>query len=114
EGFNTTILEAACFGVPSIGSDTVGIRDFISSGETGLLFREDDDEALSQALRRLDGDAALRDALGRKAREAVAPYHAGSQADQFLAEAEKSAPSLRGARAEGRPVPVTPKPAEAA
>jgi glycosyltransferase involved in cell wall biosynthesis len=97
EGFNTTILEAAHFGVPSIGSDTVGIRDFIRHGETGLLFPENDDAALARAMGSLDADPALRDELGRKASEAARPYHPGSQADAFMAEAEKAAPGLRAA-----------------
>jgi glycosyltransferase involved in cell wall biosynthesis len=42
EGFNTTLLEAAHFGVPSVAADTVGINDFVRPGETGLLFPEDD------------------------------------------------------------------------
>ena len=95
EGFNTTILEAARFGVPSVGSDTVGIRDFIRHGETGLLFPEGDAAALAEALEALAADPARRDELGRKARDAARPYRAFEVADTFLREVAAVAPALR-------------------
>jgi glycosyltransferase involved in cell wall biosynthesis len=97
EGFNTTVLEAALFGVPAIASDTLGLRDFIRPGETGLLFRENDAEDLARTLKDLDGRPALRDEMGRKARAAAEAYRPEAQADAFLAEAEKSVPALTAA-----------------
>lgn len=85
EGFNTTLLEAAHFGVPAVAADTDGIRDFVRDGDTGLLFAEGDAGALAAALRKLMDDAALRDALGARAQAAAAPYRPARVADAFLA-----------------------------
>jgi glycosyltransferase involved in cell wall biosynthesis len=94
EGFSSTILEAAWFGVPAIASDVQGIRDFVRHGETGLLFPENDAAALAEALQSLSANPALRDELGRKARAAVEPYRPGRVADVFLAGIAECAPGL--------------------
>ncbi len=94
EGFNTTILEAAHFGVPAVASDTQGIRDFVKHGETGLLFKEDDAEGLAEALRALAADPSLRDALGERARAAAGPYRPERVAEAFLAGIAGLAPGF--------------------
>ncbi|GEM_PF-1243526 len=94
EGFNTTILEAAHFGVPAIASDVQGIRDFVRNGETGLLFPENDAAALAAALKNLSADPALRDELGRKARVAAERYRPERVAASFLAEIREAVPAL--------------------
>lgn len=94
EGFNTTILEAAHFGVPAVASDTQGIRDFVKHGETGLLFKENDAEGLAEALRALAADPSLRDALGERARAAALPYRPERVADAFLAGIADVAPGF--------------------
>jgi glycosyltransferase involved in cell wall biosynthesis len=101
EGFNTTILEAAHFGVPAVASDVPGIRDFVRHGETGLLFPEEDAAGLAAALKALSADPALRDELGRKARAAAEPYRSERVADSFLSEAAQAAPGL-GLSSRGR------------
>ena len=95
EGFNTTILEAAHFGVPAIGSDTVGIRDFIRHGETGLLFKEADAEGLAKAMSELSAQPALRDMLGQNAKVAAKDYFGTKVADSFLAAAGVVVPALQ-------------------
>jgi glycosyltransferase involved in cell wall biosynthesis len=101
EGFNTTILEAAHFGVPAIASDVSGIRDFVKHGETGLLFAENDAAGLAAALKTLSADPALRDELGRKARAAAAPYRPDKVAQAFLAEASLVVPALKAGTGTG-------------
>jgi glycosyltransferase involved in cell wall biosynthesis len=59
----------AC-GVTVVGTDVDGIRDVISHEETGLLCLPTP-ERIAAALKRLLEDAALRDRLGRAAREFV-------------------------------------------
>lgn len=94
EGFNTTILEAALFGVPTVGADTLGIRDFVMHGRTGLLFSGDDADALADALAALVADPVLRDALGEAARAAATPYRAERVAEDFLRAAALFTPAL--------------------
>ncbi|MDB5103009.1 MAG: glycosyl transferase [Fibrobacteres bacterium] len=94
EGFNTTILEAAHFGVPAIASDVPGIRDFVRHGETGMLFPANDAAGLAEAMKALSADPALRDTLGRNAREAVVPYRPERVTDTFLRHAAEIASLL--------------------
>ncbi len=97
EGFNTTLLEAAHFGVPAIASDTHGIRDFVRHNENGLLFRENDAEALTEAMLVMAGDPVLRDSLGRKAKEAAAPFRPELVAETFLASVRDLIPAVAAA-----------------
>ncbi len=108
EGMNTAILEAARFGVPAVGSDTVGVRDFVLHGDTGLLFPEGDAAALASALLDISGDASLRDALGARAREAAQPYTSERVAEAFLAAVASSAPGLAVSARPALATPATP------
>ena len=68
EGFNSTMVEAALLGIPTIGSDVCGIRDFIVNGESGILFRTNFAQGLADAVSRLDSDADSAGRLGCSAR----------------------------------------------
>jgi glycosyltransferase involved in cell wall biosynthesis len=50
EGYVTTGLEALASGTPVIGSDTVGINDYIKNKENGFLFACDDSASLIDVL----------------------------------------------------------------
>ena len=67
EGFGNVVIEAAAMGVPSVGTDIVGLRDSISNGETGLLVPAKDVRTLADALMKLLEDEELRSAMGKKA-----------------------------------------------
>jgi len=68
-------LEAMACGTAVVGSRVGGIPEVVSDGETGLLVRADDPEALAGALNALIGDPARAAALGRAGRErAVAEF----------------------------------------
>jgi len=71
EAFGLVIVEAALFGVPSLGSAVDGIPEVIAEAETGLLFPNADVPALAAALQRLAADAPLRHRLGAAARQAA-------------------------------------------
>ena len=68
-------LEAMACGTAVVASAVGGIPEVVSDGETGLLVRADDPEALAGALNALIGDPARAAALGRAGRErAVAEF----------------------------------------
>ena len=64
-----TLLEAMACGTPAICSNVAGMPEFVLDGETGYVF--DDLPTLTDRLRRLAGDPALVERLGRQARRQV-------------------------------------------
>jgi glycosyltransferase involved in cell wall biosynthesis len=69
EGWGISNLEAAGCGTATIASDAPGLRDSVRDGETGFLVPHGDITALADAIKRITVDTALRDRLGRNARE---------------------------------------------
>ncbi len=67
EGFGIVYLEAASYGVPSIGLKIGGTSDAIVDGGTGILIDHQDANMLSQAILRLRNDPALLKKMGRSA-----------------------------------------------
>jgi N-acetyl-alpha-D-glucosaminyl L-malate synthase BshA len=68
ESFCLSILEAMCFGCPSISTRVGGIPEVVEDGESGLLVPAGDVTALAKALGGLIDDEPRRLALGRTAR----------------------------------------------
>jgi glycosyltransferase involved in cell wall biosynthesis len=60
EPFGTVMLEAWATGVPLVAAASQGPKDLIADGDNGLLVPIDDAPALARAVRRIQGDAALR------------------------------------------------------
>lgn len=71
EGFGTVVLESALLGIPTIGTDIIGLRDAIVHQETGLLVKVRDVSSLVDALTRLAEDSVLRKSLGEQAKNRV-------------------------------------------
>jgi phosphatidylinositol alpha-1,6-mannosyltransferase len=69
EGFGIVYLEAGARGVPSVAGNAGGAVDAVRDGETGLLVDAASPDAVAGALLRLLDDDALRERLGRAARE---------------------------------------------
>jgi N-acetyl-alpha-D-glucosaminyl L-malate synthase BshA len=67
ESFCLSILEAMCFGCPSVSTRVGGIPEVVEDKESGLLVPAGDVAALTQALETLIHDAPRRRALGRAA-----------------------------------------------
>ena len=66
EGFGIVFLEAAKYGVPSIGGIKGGAADIIKNGETGLLCDgEQQSEIYNALLKMLDGDKYIE--MGKSA-----------------------------------------------
>jgi glycosyltransferase involved in cell wall biosynthesis len=68
EGWGITNVEAAACGTPALASDSDGLRESVSDGETGYLVPHGDAAALAQRMLVLAGDPALVARLGRAAR----------------------------------------------
>jgi glycosyltransferase involved in cell wall biosynthesis len=50
EGLPYALLEAMCVGIPSVGTNVVGIKDLILHGETGFLAEEEDYNGLADSV----------------------------------------------------------------
>jgi glycosyltransferase involved in cell wall biosynthesis len=69
EGIPRALLEAAAMGKPVITTDTVGCREVVDDGVTGLLVPVKDAEALARAMVHLLHNPALRERMGKAGRE---------------------------------------------
>lgn len=67
EGFGNVVIEAAAMGVPTIGTNIVGLRDAIVEDVTGLLVPVKNINSLVTALEKLLGNSKLRNDMGKKA-----------------------------------------------
>ena len=72
EGFGNVVIEAAAMGVPSVGTNIIGLRDAIVDGKTGVLVKPKDSSALACALESLLNDEGLRTNMGKAARRRAA------------------------------------------
>src|SRR5581483_12147515 len=69
EGLPRTIVEAAAFGVPIVATAVDGVPEFVEDGDTGLLCRAGDVDALAAAvLDVLDDPATARERADRARR----------------------------------------------
>lgn len=64
EGLGVVLLEAMSYGIPVVASDTGGITDIVTNGETGLLVPPGDATALKTAILQLHRNPALAAQLG--------------------------------------------------
>lgn len=69
EGFPRSAMEAAAMGLPVVATDIRGCRQVVDDGHTGRLVPVRDADALARAVAALAGDAELRSAMGRAARD---------------------------------------------
>lgn len=74
EALGNVVHEAMSTGRAVIGTRPGGHEDMIDDGETGLLVPGGDVAALREAMSRLIADAALRERIGRNARERARRY----------------------------------------
>jgi glycosyltransferase involved in cell wall biosynthesis len=83
EPWGLVVNEAMHQGTPVIASDAVGAvaGGLVRDGRNGLVVPAGDADALAARLRALATNPELRSALGRAAREDVAPYTPAAWAD---------------------------------
>jgi phosphatidylinositol alpha-1,6-mannosyltransferase len=75
EGFGISFVEAAASSLPVIAGDSGGVRSAGRDGETGIIVRPNDCDAVAAALRRLLADAVRRRAMGSAGRRAVETHY---------------------------------------
>jgi glycosyltransferase involved in cell wall biosynthesis len=68
EGWGYNVLEAACSGVPTVGTRISATVDAVVEGETGVLVPVKDPKAMADAVAKLLSDNDLRQGYGRSAR----------------------------------------------
>lgn len=69
EGFGSSVLEAACVGLPCICSDAYGVLDAYIDGETGLKCKVGDVETLYHCMKKMHDEPELWMKMGKKSRE---------------------------------------------
>jgi glycosyltransferase involved in cell wall biosynthesis len=71
EGLPKTVIEAMVYGVPPIISDTGGSAELVVDGESGIVVQPGDSLAIARAVEGLYLDPALRQSMGRAARNRI-------------------------------------------
>lgn len=94
EGMPNALIEAMVLGLAVISTDCPcgGPRDLIMPEENGILIPVDDTKALTEALRRLMEDEALRSRLGKNAmqlKEKVLPERINAQWEEYLTKVSR-------------------------
>ncbi len=72
ESFCLSILEAMCFGCPSVATSVGGVPEVVESGVSGVLVPAGDADALARGAEALIRDPALRARLGAAAKRRAA------------------------------------------
>jgi N-acetyl-alpha-D-glucosaminyl L-malate synthase BshA len=78
ESFCLGILEAMCFGCPSVATRVGGIPEVIEENSTGILAPPGNAEVLAQSLQRLLDDRSLRAEFGEAARNRAREHFSAS------------------------------------
>jgi glycosyltransferase involved in cell wall biosynthesis len=84
EGTPNVVLEAMACALPVVSTRVGDVPDVITNAETGLLADPNDEDRLSDCLERLVHDPALRDRIGRAARQYVHSYHSVANLPGYL------------------------------
>nr|WP_279330500.1 glycosyltransferase [Desulfuromonas soudanensis] len=84
EGIPMTILEAMAWGLPVVAPNVGGIPEVIKDGVEGFLLPNRDPGRFAEKCRQLQGDAGLRERMGRAARNKVqSAFSAGAMAQKY-------------------------------
>jgi len=84
EAFGIAALEMMRMRVPVIVSPVGGLPELVRDGRTGIILSQLSPEAIAQAVRRLEEDAALRWTLGRNAFEYASSFDGREQVQQMV------------------------------
>lgn len=83
EGFGTSVLEAACMGLPSITSDAYGVLDASVEGETGLRCKVGDVDSLYDCMSYFCEHLDMVKIMGNKSRERILSDFAGERLTEY-------------------------------
>ena len=84
EGMANVILEALATGLPVVATDVPGSSELVEDGVNGFVVEPGNWEALVEPLRRLLGDAELRQRLGEASRQRSRDFAWSKMAGQYL------------------------------
>ncbi|NAZ87051.1 glycosyltransferase family 4 protein [Kineococcus indalonis] len=102
EPFGQVVVEGLAAGLPVVAADAGGPAEVVTDGEDGLLTPPGDVAALAGALRRLAGDAPLRERLGAAGARTAQRYRPEVVAPRFTELYRGLLSERRGARAAHR------------
>lgn len=88
EGFGLSVIEAGAVGVPTVASNSPGLRESVRDGETGILCPHGDVPALARALTSFLDDDALWERTSRAARAWAERFSWDRMADETLSLVE--------------------------
>lgn len=71
EGLPISVLEAVACGLPVVVTDTGGVREIVSNGDTGFLIEPHDVSAMAEKIISLLKDARQRAAIGKRGRDSL-------------------------------------------
>lgn len=71
EGLGLSVIEAMAAGVPCIGADSGGLREIITDGKDGFLFKPGDSKELGEKIKLMFNNKEMRDSFALNAREKV-------------------------------------------
>jgi glycosyltransferase involved in cell wall biosynthesis len=95
EAFGIAATEAMAAGLPVVASDVGGLPELVTPGVTGELFPPGDHEALADHLTRLLRSPALRERMGRAARETAQAHSMERSVDRYVALYEEMVDTSR-------------------
>jgi len=86
EGLGVAVLKAAAAGVPVVGFDAGGLKEAVKHGETGLLVKTEDAEALQGAIATMIDDDETRRQMGAAGMKRMqTEFSIATMADQHVA-----------------------------
>jgi glycosyltransferase involved in cell wall biosynthesis len=98
EPLTTTAIEAGFYAIPVIGSNCGGTTEIIACGHSGLIVPPNDAQRLADAIKILSENPALRQLLGKNARDKMMrEFSIDGFVDEFLEAISGAAEGVRNA-----------------